>query len=417
MTLTSFPVTNEALLRELYKVCTLHLEFWKVRRCDIIGEHTAIDKLRQMLSVYTYMKWVPAAENVKRTADETDPFFHVQKVIDGSRDSQIFPKSICDFIEKQVRLDGPSANAISRDCAAKEDSLPNEARNLIVAAKAFEVVESMHGKVKSGRHNPQLADLNQCLHNAALGFEILPGVKDTRRALVLAHTALEEEFCNQLASHENKVTRLENGCKYVETNCGKIFEALNKWDFKNCKFVLTDKGEGDANMTAAAKTVEQCTDQVDHIEAVSKELKANAKHQSQDQASKIAAIADKFESGSFRNLMKKAIEVLANTMVVNKIMTSAEPENETQWPQVCSKTLEHIKKHLHFEAKDLDAKLYPRVSMSSSKKSSKTPRADDDEALSVNSTGVPASAAASSSAAGSTEASPPKKKLKLSNRG
>ena len=44
-------------------------------------------------------------------------------------------------------------------------------------------------------------------------------------------------------------------------------------------------------------------------------------------------------------------KIIAISMLVNDILNSDEPKNKSKWPQVCSKSVKHLKEKMQFDVK------------------------------------------------------------------
>ena len=191
--------------------------------------------------------------------------------------------------------------------------------------------------------------------------------------------------------------------------CGPIMEAVPLWDFTKTPWVHKSKDEGDAEVIAAIKMVEQFSLQFDNSKSWSLRIDASSDWQNEDIKRKVNELAEGFKNKSYQTKLDDASRVLAHSMLSNVILTSTDVHDEAKWPKICEKSLQIILKILRVPAALLDATLYQKITKEKDTKAKKSSTMSSASTTAPNSSRDTDGASASSVA---TEAPPPKKKFK-----
>ena len=147
--LKQFGASGEKVLNELEKRCSYHEQFWKLTRYDITPRHTLIDKFKGMLEIYKSDTWQES--NNMRPIDQTDELWVLQTFLDKAASSVRFSQSICNLLDEQFSIGGPTSLALSRECIALEPTLPKGALRFVQAGKSFERLEDVAAKIAAGK--------------------------------------------------------------------------------------------------------------------------------------------------------------------------------------------------------------------------------------------------------------------------
>ena len=110
--------------------------------------------------------------------------------------------------------------------------------------------------------------------------------------------------------------------------------------------------------------LESAVPQFEHQVKELARLKANMGWQSKEHQQYLDSIDVSMKP--YKNNLDEACKILAHTMLVNAVLTGAEPGNEKQWPIHASKALGHVQKTLGVKLSALDQAFLVKITPNSS---------------------------------------------------
>ena len=173
---------------------------------------------------------------------------------------------------------------------------------------------------------------------------------------------LTKHFGAQMYQLESKMNRLLSALDLLEKRCGGIADAVDKWEFAGEPWVALPKDKADQEILTAFRLVEQFNNQFDNLKVTYSALADRKDHQPQKLKDHIVQTSNMFELGNYSNRLEAGKKIVALWMITNAILTSATPKDKSTWPNVCSKTIKHLKEKMQFDIKSsMPANLLPCI--------------------------------------------------------
>ena len=142
-----------------------------------------------------------------------------------------------------------------------------------------------------------------------------------------------------------KVNRFFAAAQAMVENYSSINQAIPTWSFDDCGWI---KAEEDPEMKSLASHVEQFSIQCLNLTSTSQRLAAGGSDwMSKELYGRVSGLASRLQDES-GPILTQAKELLANSMLVRKIVTKPNVE-EAGWPQLCGKSLKYIRTTLQAE--------------------------------------------------------------------
>ena len=347
--LKQFGASGEKVLNELGKRSSYHERFWKLTRYDITPRHTLIDKFKGMLEIYKADTWQES--NNMRPIDQTDELWVLQTFLDKAASSTRFSKSICNLLDEQFSKGGPTSLALSRECIALEPTLPKEALRFVQAGKSFERLEDVAAKIAAGKQNVSLCEMGDVIGDCKFSTSVCRDALIKRECLAKAMELVQKDFEVQFAAFETKLKRQMCAATELVVKYGKVLAMIPTWSFDDAPWLKATRESPDSHLKALMHSVEQLAIQKNNLKSTIGRLAASSDWMSESLRVRVIALNDKVKNQCDDKLLE-AKRVLANTMIVNCILTAKQPNTaEKDWPNLCIKTLKYIRTTI--DAEDL----------------------------------------------------------------
>ena len=414
--LKQFGESAEKLFTEVQERCSLHEKFWKIVRYDITPQYTLVAKFKAMVEIYKSDLWVPS--NNHRPADDNDSLWVLQIFLDKAASSGRFCKSICNFLEQQYSVGGPTSLALSRECIALEPTLPKEAVNIVKAGRAFESIEEIHAKITAGKQIGSLNDVSESIGNCKFATSVCQDALIKRAGLDDAMKSVKNEFEKQITLFEQKLKRGLCAATELVVKYGSVMAKIPTWSFDDLPWLKAGKENPDLHLKSLIQNTEQLSVQGDHFKTTISRLAVKQDWMPEELAERVKNLKHLINE-KFDEKLTEAKRVLANVTLLNVILTAKPNTPQSDWPALCSKALKYLRnpalnaEHLIHHSLESKVKVTTAPSGPKSKKGmsgqngsqTKTAETDTvDETLLVDSLGAAAASSASSAAASSAAA-------------
>ena len=182
----------------------------------------------------------------------------LQTFVDKCATSERLGKHIAASIGKSIVSGGPDSVAVTRECVTMESTLPIACKDYVRVPRAFDMIEDLALKLKSGRSTVSLADIHDALaelHWAGNGC----------KATATTRLGFKDEAAKVSDEHAGLLVRMTKACEMIDAKCGMVHEAVTHWDFKKMPWIFKGKDGADASITSAGKLVEQFHAQFDDL--------------------------------------------------------------------------------------------------------------------------------------------------------
>ena len=346
--LKQFGASGEKVLNELEKRCSYHEQFWKLTRYDITPRHTLIDKFKGMLEIYKSDTWQES--NNMRPIDQTDELWVLQTFLDKAASSVRFSKSICNLLDEQFSIGGPTSLALSRECIALEPTLPKEALRFVQAGKSFERLEDVAAKIAAGKQIVSLCEMGDVIGDCKFSTSVCRDALIKRECLAKAMELVQKDFEVQFTTFETKLKRQMCAATELVVKYGKVLAMIPTWSFDDAPWLKATRESPDSHLKALMQSVEQLAIQKNNLKSTISRLAASSDWMSEPVRLRVIALNDKVAS-TCDDKLREAKRVLANTMIVNCILTAKPNTTEKDWPNLCIKTIKYVRTTI--DAEDL----------------------------------------------------------------
>ena len=335
-------------------------DVWKLSHCDITESHTVCKHLRDLGNLsQQYLLWKKPAWPAQTR--ENSPAYTLETFCDKATTSEMLPRLIKNFVESSMVNDTVKMPALVKELQALENHFPKSLHPMIKAATCCNEVEELSLRLRMSKTYPNIVQLNDALYESITSAGTLP-IGVTRKQYADAKLMLGKELGAAFSLYEAKINRMVNSCVQMEVLGANIIEEIKAWDFKSCTYVHATKDKPHKESLAAAKGIEAALQSFQNLSTTASELKAKLTHQPATIRDKIDSIQTAFTNGSYWRSLVTARNQLANSMLVNTIMNSAEPNNTGTWPAVAKNVLELVKNNLRCEpAEAIEPGLFKKV--------------------------------------------------------
>lgn len=188
--------------------------------------------------------------------------------------------------------------------------------------------------------------------------QVVPGVTKSQPGFMDAMHKVQTEFDSMFDTFYKKVQKHLGGGDNMIKKCGLIMEAVPLWDFAKTPWVHETKDDGDAEVVAVMKTVEQFPLQFDNSKSRGLRVEATSEWQNEDIKRKVKELAEGFKNESYQAKLDDASRVLAHSMLCNAILASTDGQDEAKWPKICEQSSDVIQRTLRVPTAQLGVTLF-----------------------------------------------------------